>query len=1272
MTSIFCEKLPFALHVLVAAVLLNLLTPAEPRNIQLVGPTRCSGRVEIFHRNSWGTVCDDRWSVANAEVVCREMDCGTVHDSKKASTFGEGKNEIWLDDVECAGNESSLLECRHPDIGVNNCGHGEDVGVICSDSLRLVNGSNRCNGKVEVYHSGRWKPACNAHWSREETAVVCREINCGLPLVQNVPPDSGETPHRNTFKTKCQGNETSIGQCTIEDSDESCTAAAVLCTNSKPIRLMNGTHRCSGRVEVYHNGEWGSICDDRWGMPEAVVTCREMNCGNALSVKYRSYYGQGNDRVWMDDVECTGHEKALGDCPHRGFGEHDCNHNEDAGVECSENIRLVKGPNGCSGRLEVFHNGVWGKVCNSNWGQREANIICKELLCGSAKSNQDSFNYGDSDITGFTSRCSSDATDIRQCGLEEHSGRCQGVSVTCGDIPPLRLVNGTDRCSGRVEYLHDGAWGTVCDDDWDIRDAQVVCRAMDCGTALTAKSGAFFGPGNGDIWMDDVRCLGNESTLVHCQRNTFGDNNCGHSEDAGVICSADIRLVNGTDQCSGRVEYHHGESWYSPFNIDWGHNEEAVVCREMNCGDPVQLTESFGEIGARRGYKISCRGSESSLTQCEMREYDRPSHVSEVSIKCSGDVKLTDGPNRCTGRVEFYDNGRWGTVCSESWDILDATVACQQIDCGKAHKITSLVEYGQGSGHTWQNQIECNGRESTLSQCTQVPYHQRTCNATSVAGVFCTGSLEVRLANGKDDCSGRVEVRHGETWQTVCDTDWTISKADVICDMLECGRAFSAPGSAHFGQGVGSVVEANNACFGNATFMKGCSTNGFSPSKCTHAHDAGAVCAAQIRLAGGSSECSGRVEIFYKGQWGTVCDDEWEMADGDVVCRQLGCGHAVSAPHSAHFGQGTGPIWLDNVECSGQETVLAQCSHPQFGENNCGHSEDASVICLGALEKPQIHVSPGPEVSWGERVEITCTVKSEHSGGTFSLKTIQGYNREKFSEHEVATFLFPSVNFDQRGSYFCEYEKKLPSGVINYPQGNTLDLSVTVKLETPSISLTSPHAMVVYSPDKVSVTRGNTFSVTCSTHSRYPGGSFHLTKSNVSVKELKPKFGHMTFYMANFEFPSIDTKDQGLYTCVYAVNISATSFCSAPSKTLEITVSSMSTASSATTGVVVVILLLLVLVAVGFFVWRRRFRGSSVMVQFSNRFGGAIKQDTDDRVNGTYDLRDRNNPMYDRAFSDTPEDKTADEAGDPDNAAEADAEDLAGRVCYELEPLVFS
>ena len=105
-----------------------------------------------------------------------------------------------------------------------------------------------------------------------------------------------------------------------------------------------------------------------------------------------------------------------------------------------------------------------------------------------------------------------------------------------------------------------------------------------------------------------------------------------------------------------------------------------------------------------------------------------------------------------------------------------------------------------------------------------------------------------------------------------------------------------------------------------------------------------------IRLANGRNEKEGRVEIYWNNQWSTVCDDLWDDNDATVICKQLGYSRG-SARVSAYFGEGSGFILLDNVNCGGSEFSLFACSHGAFGEHNCSHKEDAGVVCFGESSK---------------------------------------------------------------------------------------------------------------------------------------------------------------------------------------------------------------------------------------------------------------------------------------------------------------------------------
>uniref|UniRef100_A0A672HD61 SRCR domain-containing protein n=1 Tax=Salarias fasciatus TaxID=181472 RepID=A0A672HD61_SALFA len=479
-----------------------------------------------------------------------------------------------------------------------------------------------------------------------------------------------------------------------------------------------------------------------------------------------------------------------------------------------------------------------------------------------------------------------------------------------------RLFGGNN-CSGTVEIFHSGQWGTVCDDSWDLLDAEVVCRQLGCGRVLSAPTGARFGQGSGPIWYDDVMCTGSETKLSECWHPGIGSHNCGHSEDAVCFCT--------------------------------------------------------------------------------------PTHLSSILfLSAASTVRLGNSGNRCSGRVEIFHAGQWGTVCDDSWDLDNANVVCRQLGCGAAQSALSSAAFGAGTGPIWLDDVSCSGHELSIADCRHSGFGVHNCGHYEDASVVCEVSSlstsvtlppsipfscwfcfqfhhsfrswlegEVRLANGgNSSCSGRVEIFHFGQWGTVCDDLWDLLDAEVVCRQLGCGRALSAPTRARFGQGSGPIWYDNVMCTGSETKLSECRHQGIGSHNCGHHEDAGVVCEGkyrfvtniatvsttslptrvegEVRLAnGGNSSCSGRVEIFHFGQWGTVCDDLWDLLDAEVVCRQLGCGRVLSAPTQARFGQGSGPIWYDNVVCTGSETKLSECRHQGIGSHNCGHQEDAGVVCEG-------------------------------------------------------------------------------------------------------------------------------------------------------------------------------------------------------------------------------------------------------------------------------------------------------------------------------------
>ncbi|XP_022807798.1 deleted in malignant brain tumors 1 protein-like [Stylophora pistillata] len=277
---------------------------------------------------------------------------------------------------------------------------------------------------------------------------------------------------------------------------------------------------------------------------------------------------------------------------------------------------------------------------------------------------------------------------------------------------------------------------------------------------------------------------------------------------------------------------------------------------------------------------------------------------------------------------------------------------------------------------------------------------------------------------------GRVEVLFNGIWGTVCDDFWDLQDADVVCHELGYDGALSATGNAALGRGTGPIWLDNVQCVGNEASILQCNHRGWRVHDCRHDKDAGVVCRPKVRLVSlSNSRSSGRVEVMYNGTWGTICDDSWDLQDADVVCHELGYDGALSASGNAAFGRGTGPIWLDDVQCVGNETSISQCNHNGRGVHNYGHHKDAGLVCrpkgkASAQVVPKTHLT----LTMGEVLTLTCKVNEKtvniiwkKDGESFKERAVIDTRLDKRKSRVVIT----KVVEDDSGEYSCEASNKL-------------------------------------------------------------------------------------------------------------------------------------------------------------------------------------------------------------------------------------------------------
>ncbi|CAH1248818.1 DMBT1 [Branchiostoma lanceolatum] len=483
------------------------------------------GRVEFRRgRNGWGTVCNKGWDIHNADVLCRYV--GYKGAVPISVNFGPGSGRIWLRDVRCTGNESTILRCPYRERR-QYCDHDDDVGVVCDGGECNSNpcqNNGTCIEGVDHYicQCGReWvgvncetrnQTVLTKQWERFKPSDKFRFHSGILTVLEEGDyyiysqvyhwynnKTSPATTHSVMVVKTDKDNPYRFLTCwkNVKETDpwNTCYTAGVihLFSNNSVYLHM----RCDGIVCIhlarrlaYVEGQLakqGASASEETSTEERFGPHTELQMYDGTNVHSATVFGK----------KIKEHRPYNGPALPSSPREHQNRkrRSDTKTSETIEDVRLIHQEHfgftlyvhRIEGDLTVKVGGRWFHVCHKTFGRQEADVACRHL-------------YKDRSDRSFL----------------------------------FRLSGGQKPNEGRVEFRRGrNGWGTVCNKGWDIQDADVLCRYL--GYKGTVPISINYGPGSGRIWLRDVRCTGNESTILRCPYRERR-HSCDHGDDVGVVC----------------------------------------------------------------------------------------------------------------------------------------------------------------------------------------------------------------------------------------------------------------------------------------------------------------------------------------------------------------------------------------------------------------------------------------------------------------------------------------------------------------------------------------------------------------------------------------------------------------------------------------------------------------------------------------------------------------------------------------------------------------
>ncbi|XP_044231146.1 lysyl oxidase homolog 3B isoform X1 [Thunnus albacares] len=488
---------------------------------------------------------------------------------------------------------------------------------------------------------------------------------------------------------------------------------------------------------------------------------------------------------------------------------------------------------------------------------------------------------------------------------------------------------------GRIELFYKGEWGTICDDDFSINNANVLCRQLGFVSATGWTHSAKYGKGQGKIWLDNVLCNGAEKSIEFCKSRGWGNSDCTHDEDAGVVCK-DERIPGFVDPnvidahvdenkveevrlrpvlamakkrlpvTEGVVEVKYKDGWAQICDVGWTIKNTRVVCGMLGFPHERKVNKNFYKrLKKRAAEKVS-----------------RP----KVNVSAGG---RQTSKAKANSKSKQSSPGKRLYLERQKSNFHIHSVACTGTEI---HLAACPLEFNKPNSTS-----SCEGGMPAVVSCMPGPLFMQN---TAFKKKLKTSS-NVRLKGGARLGEGRVEVLKENEWGTVCDDRWNLLSASVVCRELGFGSAKEALTGARMGQGMGPIYMNEVKCLGTEKSIWNCPFKNITSEDCQHTEDAAVRCNIpymglenSIRLTGGRTRYEGRLEVLSTDSngtesWGLICGETWTTKEAMVACRQMGLGYANQAAQETWYWDSSNvtEMVMSGVKCTGNEMSLRQCQH---------------------------------------------------------------------------------------------------------------------------------------------------------------------------------------------------------------------------------------------------------------------------------------------------------------------------------------------------------